>query len=440
MSDGDRAGRPGDAESAPQATGNNAGHGGATSYCDCLHARRYRELFELSTEKAALAEARGSEEERWVQAQKLQALGRLAGGVAHDFNNILSVILSYSEIALDALEPGELRADIETVHKAAESAADLTRQLLAFSHQQVLRPRVIDLGQIMSGMKRMLGRVLGEDISLALLDATAECCIHADPTQIENVIMNLAVNARDAMPQGGTLTMEARKVEVDPAHNPEHAGLEAGPRVALIVADTGTGMDSETRRRLFEPFFTTKERGKGTGLGLATVFGIVEQSGGAIRVQSAPGKGATFRVFFPCAGRVATGRGMTIRPGAVLGGTETILLAEDDAQVRALASSILRRRGYNVLEAENAGEALLICEQARGVIDLLLTDVVMPRMSGRELARRLGPLRPEMKVLYMSGHGEESLVRHGVPFAENAVVQKPITPEALARKVREVLG
>ncbi len=224
MSDADRAERAGGIESAPRPTGTTAGPAEAVEHCDCLHARRYRELLERSKEKAALIDLRGGEDEQLAQSQKLQALGRLAGGVAHDFNNMLSVILSYSEIVLDALEPGDLRADIEIVHKAAESAADLTRQLLAFSHQQVLRPTVIDLGQITGGMKKMLGRVLGEDISLALLDPTAECCIHADPSQIERVIMNLAVNARDAMPQGGTLPIEVRRVDVDPRAFPSTPG------------------------------------------------------------------------------------------------------------------------------------------------------------------------------------------------------------------------
>ena len=379
-------------------------------------------------------------EERLAQTQKLEALGRLAGGVAHDFNNMLSVILSYTGLLLGALEPGELREDAEAVRQAAESAAGLTRQLLAFSHQQALRPTVLELGQTVAGMKRMLEGILGEDIDLVLPETESECLIEADPGQIERVIMNLAVNARDAMPQGGRLTLGTANVKTYPARNAEHAGLEAGQYVELTVADTGTGMDTETRKRIFEPFFTTKEKGKGTGLGLATVFGIVEQSGGAIRVDSALGKGATFRVFFPRVEGDAGTRAMVTQSGEALRGTETILLTEDEPQVRAAARSVLRRCGYDVLEAENAGEALLICEQHRGRIDLLLTDVVMPRMSGSDLARRLAVLRPEMKVLYMSGHAYESLSRHGVPATGVAVFQKPITPESLARKVREVLG
>jgi PAS domain S-box-containing protein len=379
-------------------------------------------------------------EERLAQAQRLEALGKLAGGIAHDFNNMLSVIICHSDFLVNALEPGELRKDAEVVREAAVRAADVTRQLLAFSHQQVMQPKVLDLGQVVVGMKRMLGRVLGEDIDLVLPEAPSACFIDADPGQIERVIMNLAVNARDAMPQGGRLTIDVAKLTIGPVPGPARAGLEAGPYVVLAVGDTGTGMDTETRKRIFEPFFTTKEKGKGTGLGLASVLGIVEQSGGAIRVESAPGKGATFSVYLPAVAGGADSRAMPTQPGAALRGTETVLLAEDEPHVRATARSILRRCGYTVLEAQNAGEAILLCEQHGGPIDLLLTDIVMPYMSGRKLAERLAPLRPDMKVLYVSGYAGELVEHHGVASGSVPFLQKPITPEALARKVREVLG
>lgn len=382
-------------------------------------------------------------EERVQQSQKMEAIGSLAGGVAHDFNNILSVILGYSEVLLmDLSEDDPKRPDLEEIARAGERAADLTRQLLAFGRQQVLQPRVIDLHAVVGGMEKMLRRLLGEDVALVVPRARAKSCARLDPGQIEQVIMNLAVNARDAMPNGGTLTIETTEVMVSAQDAVEMVGISPGPHVMLSVTDTGMGMDKATQARMFEPFFTTKGVGKGTGLGLATVFGIVQQSGGAIRVDSEPGHGTTMRVCFPataCAVEASPRLPVSAVMRAVRG-AETILLVEDDEAVRALTRSALRQLGYNVLEAQNAGEALLMCEQHDGKIDLLLTDVVMPRISGSQLAARLTAMRPEMRVLYMSGYTADEVVRHGVVESTISFIQKPITPHTLANKIREVLG
>ena len=375
-------------------------------------------------------------------AQKMEAIGRLAGSVAHDFNNLLSVILSYSSLLLADLRPGDpMRPDLEAIGKAGTRAADLTRQLLAFSRKQLLAPRVLDLNQVFRESEGMLSRLLGEDVELVTNYADSVHRVRADPGQIDQIVMNLAVNARDAMPNGGRLTIETKNVMLDGStavSDPDQLGVTPGPYVMLSMSDTGTGMDRETEAHIFEPFFTTKEKGKGTGLGLATVFGIVKQSEGHIAVESDLGIGTTFRVYFPMAEGEAAEEEDKPVPSRLTGG-ETILLTEDQDEVRAVAREVLRRCGYHVLEARNAGEALLTCERYSKPIHLLLTDVVMPQMSGPELAHRLASIRPGMKVLYMSGYAEGMLESGGELGADIAYLPKPWVPDVLARRVREVL-
>jgi two-component system, cell cycle sensor histidine kinase and response regulator CckA len=390
------------------------------------------------TERKRAEAALHRSEEQLRQAQKMEAIGALAGGVAHDFNNLMSVILSYSSWLTEDLKQGDpMREDVMEIRRAAERATDLTRQLLAFSRRQVLQLKVVDLNEVVAAMEKMLCRMIGEDIELVFRPLPELRRVKVDPGQMEQVVMNLVVNARDSMPTGGRLTIETTEIEIDDGFAAAHVGIRPGPHIMLAISDTGCGMDAVTQARIFEPFFTTKAKDKGTGLGLSTVLGIVQQSGGTIWVYSEPGHGATFKVYLP----VADGSVAAERPALPLAGTgsETVLLVEDDAPLRILARAILRRHGYRVLEAATGGDALVIGEQHGGVIHLLLTDVVMPRIGGPQLAERLRPFRPNMRVLYMSGYTDDAIVLHGVLESEVAFVQKPITPEYLLRKVREVL-
>jgi two-component system, cell cycle sensor histidine kinase and response regulator CckA len=373
-------------------------------------------------------------------AQKMEAVGRLSGGIAHDFNNLLGVIIGYSQVLKRSLgSANPLFEHAEEIEKASQRAVSLTRQLLAFSRQQVLEPVILNLNTLVTDMEKMLPRLIGEDVALELNLDPELAQVKADPGQIEQVIMNLAVNARDAMPDGGRLTIQTANVDLDLAYTRQHPGSRVGPHVMLAVRDTGTGIDPEIQSQIFEPFFTTKERDKGTGLGLATVYGVVKQSGGYIAVDSEKGKGARFSVYLP---RVAQGVSTTetkTAPLASIRGSETILLVEDAEPLRKLANMFLRESGYNVLTASDGAEALEVARKHFGPIDLLLTDVVMPGINGRVLAERLAPLQPRMKVLYMSGYTDAFIAGHGVLEAGTHLLHKPFTQEVLARKVREVL-
>src|SRR5688572_11808871 len=377
-------------------------------------------------------------EAQLAQSQKMEAIGRLAGGVAHDFNNLLTVILSYSELLLQDLPAASAdRDDVAQIQKAAQGASELTRQLLAFSRQQVLEPKVVDLNDAVSGIEKLLGRVLREDVKLRCALAPDTGAIKVDPGQLEQVLMNLAVNARDAMPKGGLLTIETANVDLDAAYLEGHPMAKPGPYVMLAVTDTGVGMDAVTQARIFEPFFTTKEIGKGTGLGLATVQGIVQQSGGFIWVYSEPGHGTVFKIYLPRVDEPVSQAESVM--GEDLHGTETVLVAEDMPAVRAVTRQMLARYGYTVLEAADGVTALEVAASFEGPIHLLLTDVVMPDLNGRDLAQRLQGMRRDMKVVYMSGYTDDAVVRHGVLEDGIVYLQKPFTPASLARKVRLAL-
>ncbi|HET7789571.1 MAG TPA: ATP-binding protein [Gemmatimonadales bacterium] len=378
-------------------------------------------------------------EEQLRQAQKMDAIGRLAGGVAHDFNNLLTAIIGYADLIeadLGAASPHT--EDVREIRLAADRAAVLTRQLLAFSRQQVLAPRVMDLNETVSGMRNMLRRLIGEDIELIVQSTPELGHVRADPGQMEQVVLNLALNARDAMPRGGRLIIETANVELDEEYARGHLGGTAGPHVMLAVTDTGVGMDAVTRARIFEPFFTTKEKGKGTGLGLATVYGIVRQSGGSIWVYSEPGAGTIFKVYFPRSFDVATPAVGALQR-AEADGTETVLVVEDDDAVRTLARRGLEGYGYRVIEARNPGEAVAVSERHVGSIHLLVTDVVMPGQYGPELAQALRRERPELRVLYMSGYTDNAIAHQGLLEAGSAFLEKPFTPGNLAAKVRATL-
>lgn len=380
-------------------------------------------------------------EQQLLQSQRMEAVGRLAGGVAHDFNNLLTAIIGYSELMLmDSNVNQTARASAEEIKKAGQRAAGLTRQLLAFSRKQVLQPKVIEMNAVVEDMNKMLRRLIGEDIELITVLEESRGRVKADPGQIEQVIMNLVVNARDAMPRGGKLTIETANIELDELYSRKHMEVEPGSYVMLAVSDTGHGMDKEILSHIFEPFFTTKEAGRGTGLGLATVYGIIRQSGGNIWVYSEPDQGSTFKVYLP---RVKAEADACEAPACrkeLHQGSETILLVEDEDAVRTLASEILQMSGYKVFEAQRGSEAIEICEREHGPINMMVTDVVMPRMSGPQLADHLAEVRPDMKVLYMSGYTDSSVINHGVLASGTAFLQKPFTPASLLTKVREILN
>ncbi|MCL4297881.1 MAG: PAS domain S-box protein [Anaerolineae bacterium] len=392
------------------------------------------------TERKQAEQAQAKLEEQLRQAQKMESIGRLAGGVAHDFNNLLTVIQGYCGL-MQAQIPGEspLLEDLKQIQRAAERATALTRHLLAFSRKQILAPTPLDLNSLVTNLHKMLERLIGEDITLSTVLQPDLWTITADPGQIEQVIMNLAVNARDAMPTGGRLTIETSNVQLDENYLRTQLEAPSGPCVMLTVTDTGYGMDESTRAQIFEPFFTTKELGKGTGLGLATAYGIIKQSGGDITVYSEPGQGAAFRIYLPAGETTVNGLPVPQATPVTRGGNETILLVEDEETVRKLARTALEGKGYTILEASDGGAALSLFEQHQGLIDLMVTDVVMPQMSGRELAEQLKVLQPQLKVLFMSGYTDDAIVRHGLLTAEVEYLSKPFSLNSLASKVREVL-
>jgi two-component system cell cycle sensor histidine kinase/response regulator CckA len=386
--------------------------------------------------------ARKHLEDQFLQAQKLEALGRLAGGVAHDFNNLLTIIGGYGQMLMDSLDPrSPVRKDVEPIVEAAARASALTRQLLAFSRRQIVQPKVLDLNRLVNRMTKMLHRVIGEDILLTLALAPELGRVKADPGQVEQVIMNLAINARDAMPDGGRLEIATGNLEVTAvAEDGPRAGVPEGSYVVLSIADTGTGMTDDVRSHIFEPFFTTKPKGKGTGLGLSTVYGIVKQSGGELGLETHPGEGTTFHIYLPRLTGPRKVLKVTGRAHPPMRGSEKVLLVEDEPEVRKLTRSMLRHLGYTVVEAHDGHAALKAWQKHGPSIDLLLTDVIMPNMSGRQLAERLASEQPDLKVLYMSGYTDEVIAHHGVIDPDKELLQKPFSRDLLAEKIRKVLG
>jgi signal transduction histidine kinase len=392
-------------------------------------------------ERRATEEALRKSEEELRHSQKMEAVGRLAGGVAHDFNNLLTAIIGYAELIATRTSSNSLaKQNAELIRKAGEQAAALTRQLLAFSRKQILQPKVIDLNALVLEMERLLRRVIGERFDLQSHPDAEAGRVKADPSQIEQVVLNLGVNARDAMPKGGTLIIRTANVRLDRKTAPQiAASLKPGDYVMLSVTDTGAGMDEETKSHIFEPFFTTKGPGKGTGLGLATVYGIVRQTGGGISVESEPGKGSTFRIYLPQVSEPIDFTRSPSPPVAKSDNFETVLVVEDEEIVRELVCEVLEHQGYNVICARDGLEALNMAAEFDGTIHLLVTDVIMPHMNGHELADKLSKVRPEMKILYVSGYSDNDIGDHGILDPRFELLQKPFTPQTLARKIRDVI-
>jgi two-component system cell cycle sensor histidine kinase/response regulator CckA len=413
---------------------------GAADHLTRKNLMRLNAAVEREIRAAVLRRERNRLEEQFRQAQKMEAVGRLAGGVAHDFNNLLTVITGYSDMLLASsdLKPPQ-RTALEEIRRSAERGGALTHQLLAFSRRQPLEARMVRINELILQIEKLLRRLIGEDIELVTIPAASQDIVEADPGRLEQVIMNLVVNARDAMPNGGKLTIETGTAHLSEVFSAKQLGVSPGRYVVISISDTGIGMDETTQSHLFEPFFTTKNPGRGTGLGLATAYGIIRQSGGAIQITSQLGQGTTVRIYLPPAATKAPAAEKGAQKAGKLTGKETILLVEDEARVRKLIVDVLTARGYQVLEATRGEEAMRLCKAHGGVIDMAVVDVVMPEINGPDLVRQLVPLRPRMLVLYISGYTDEAIVHHGIPESGAAFLQKPFLPDALARKVREVL-
>jgi PAS domain S-box-containing protein len=429
-------------EMAVQAVGENLTKSGRAINCQWFNTPLFGEDGEFQGLMCLAQDITQSRrlEEQLHQAQKMEAVGQLAGGIAHDFNNLLTIITGYADMLLDVLPPGDEPRQLATeIRNAGERSAALTRQLLAFSRRQVLMPQVLNLNSVVAETDKLLRRMIGEDIEVRTTLHPSLPTVHADGGQLAQVLLNLAVNARDAMPHGGLLIIETSPLEIDEAFVTAHQVLKPGAHVLLTVTDTGSGMTPDVQSRIFEPFFTTKEPGKGTGLGLAVAHGIIKQSGGHIDVYSELGRGTTFKIYLPCAARGKTLTTALPANPANARGTEVVLLVEDECGVRTFASKALERFGYTVLAAATPAEAVTLAQSFARRIDLLLTDVVMPELSGRRLCELLRAERPELKTLFMSGYTSDAVVRQGIVDAEVAFIQKPFSPVALAQKVREVL-